>query len=266
MAWASAPAGRRGVRGRRQQLPRQHGACRRRAAAPQYGRARSGQHRPDRRRAAGGAGDRGLRQDGGALARQGHGSRPLGGRRRHLQRPQPTYPHGFPPAIIAAFSRAIGRGLLGNRRRPAPRSSPNWATNTCTRVAHRLHLGRFGVPAGGARQPGPAGGDLSVVSARARPAAGRARRRPGDRPPLRRPAGRLRAHRRPSQLALAAPPARRCSTTCRRRLTVAAVGKIDDIFGGRGITARRHTHTNMESVNATLAYLAEMGPGCCSST
>lgn len=32
-----------------------------------------------------------------------------------LARPFPTYPHGFPPEIIAPFSQAIGRPVLGNR-------------------------------------------------------------------------------------------------------------------------------------------------------
>jgi phosphopentomutase len=32
-----------------------------------------------------------------------------------LQEPFPTYPHGFPAAVIEPFSAAIGRGVLGNR-------------------------------------------------------------------------------------------------------------------------------------------------------
>lgn len=32
----------------------------------------------------------------------------------HLQRPFPTYPHGFPPDVITAFSRATGRAVIGN--------------------------------------------------------------------------------------------------------------------------------------------------------
>lgn len=32
----------------------------------------------------------------------------------HLQRPFPTYPHGFPPDVITAFSRATGRVVIGN--------------------------------------------------------------------------------------------------------------------------------------------------------
>ena len=32
----------------------------------------------------------------------------------HLDRPFPTYPDGFPPDVIDAFSAATGRGVLGN--------------------------------------------------------------------------------------------------------------------------------------------------------
>src|SRR5215467_9371806 len=32
-----------------------------------------------------------------------------------LDRPMPTYPHGFPPELVARFETAIGRGTLGNR-------------------------------------------------------------------------------------------------------------------------------------------------------
>jgi phosphopentomutase len=31
-----------------------------------------------------------------------------------LSRPFPTYPHGFPPEVIAAFERSVGREVLGN--------------------------------------------------------------------------------------------------------------------------------------------------------
>jgi phosphopentomutase len=31
-----------------------------------------------------------------------------------LERPFPTYPHGFPPDVMEPFARAIGRGVLGN--------------------------------------------------------------------------------------------------------------------------------------------------------
>ncbi|CAG0959040.1 partial phosphopentomutase, partial [Gammaproteobacteria bacterium] len=32
----------------------------------------------------------------------------------HLQRPFPTYPRGFPPDVVTAFSRATGRAVIGN--------------------------------------------------------------------------------------------------------------------------------------------------------
>ena len=33
----------------------------------------------------------------------------------YSSQPQPTYPDGFPPAVIEPFTAAIGRGVLGNR-------------------------------------------------------------------------------------------------------------------------------------------------------
>ena len=48
-----------------------------------------------------------------------------------LERPLPTYPHGFPPDLVARFEAAIGRGTLGNKPASAPKSSPSWARSTC---------------------------------------------------------------------------------------------------------------------------------------
>jgi phosphopentomutase len=44
-------------------------------------------------------------------------------------------------------------------------------------------------------------------------------------------------------------------------LEVAAVGKIEDIFAGRGITRAVHTHNNMDGVDKTLEYMSEVGRG-----
>ena len=32
-----------------------------------------------------------------------------------LRKPLPTYPHGFPPDVVAQFERLIGRRVLGNK-------------------------------------------------------------------------------------------------------------------------------------------------------
>ena len=60
-----------------------------------------------------------------------------------LDRPFPTFPHGFPPELIAEFERRIGRTTLGNivgvghrdHRRARPRAHAH-------RLADRLHVGR----------------------------------------------------------------------------------------------------------------------------
>ena len=42
---------------------------------------------------------------------------------------------------------------------------------------------------------------------------------------------------------------------------VRAVGKIEDIFNGRGVTHAVHTHDNMEGVDRTLEWMREPFPG-----
>jgi phosphopentomutase len=42
-----------------------------------------------------------------------------------------------------------------------------------------------------------------------------------------------------------------------RGLKVKAVGKIEDIFSGQGITDAIHTHDNMDGVNQTLEYMKD---------
>jgi len=43
--------------------------------------------------------------------------------------------------------------------------------------------------------------------------------------------------------------------------SVWAVGKIEDIFAGQGISYAVHTHDNMDGVDQTLAAMKEAGPG-----
>ncbi|MBC7261175.1 MAG: phosphopentomutase, partial [Chloroflexi bacterium] len=43
--------------------------------------------------------------------------------------------------------------------------------------------------------------------------------------------------------------------------TVWAVGKIEDIFAGQGISYAVHTHDNMDGVDKTLEAMAQAGPG-----
>ncbi len=47
----------------------------------------------------------------------------------------------------------------------------------------------------------------------------------------------------------------------KKGLDVIAVGKIEDIFSGRGITAAEHTKSNMDGVDVTLKFMGEQNKG-----
>jgi phosphopentomutase len=176
--------------------------------------------------------------------------------------PQPTYPQGFPPAVIGPFTAAIGREVLGNR------------TASGTEIIQELgaeHL-RTGRPIvyTSADSVFQLAAHTAVVSLdelyrwcaiardvlRGEHAVGRVIARPftGDPGAFARTADRR-------DWALLPPSPTLLDYVQQAGLAVAAVGKIEDIFSHRGITSSMHCHTNMESVDATLHYLGTMGPG-----
>ena len=104
-----------------------------------------------------------------------------------------------------------------------------------------LHLGRQRVPDRRARRHRARPGAVSGLRGRLRAGRPGARRRPCHRPAVRRHAGTLHANREPPRLAL--PPS---GETLLDRMTagsrsVVAIGKIQDLFAGRGIT-RAYPH------------------------
>lgn len=177
-------------------------------------------------------------------------------------RPQPTYPHGFPPEVIDPFCRAIGRGVLGNRPasgtaiiqelgtehlrtgEPIVYTSADSVFQVAahTDVVPLAELYRWCEIARGQLQ-----GAHAVGRVIARPFAG--------------PPGAF--VRTPDRRDWALPPPEQTllDNVQAAGLTVAAVGKIEDIFSGRGITLSNHTHTNMEAVGATVDFLGQVGAG-----
>lgn len=179
-----------------------------------------------------------------------------------LDRPFPTYPHGFPPQVIEAFSRAIGRPVLGN--------VPASGTEIIARLGEE-HL-RTGYPivytsadsvfqVAAHEEVIPLEelyaicqtarrllvGEHGVARVIARPFVGR----PG--------AFRRTEHRRDFSL----PPPRPTALDwlVEQGLPVWAVGKIEDIFAGRGITKAYHSADNQESVDLTLKLMRTVERG-----
>ncbi len=175
-----------------------------------------------------------------------------------LATPFPTYPNGFPPEVIAEFTRRVGREVLGNKPasgteiikelgvehmqtgRPIVYTS---ADSVFQIAAHEEvipidQLYWMCLQAREMLQEPP----HNVGRVIARPFIGRT---PED--------FKRTDHRRDYPLL---PPVQTIlEKTVAAGLEVASVGKIDDIFAHRGFTRKNHTLDNVESMRATTRLL-----------
>jgi phosphopentomutase len=175
-----------------------------------------------------------------------------------LEAPFPTYPDGFPPEVIDAFSAAIGRGVLGNKPasgteiiaelgaehlasgKPIVYTSADSVFQIATHkrvvplerlyrwceVARRLLTGPHAV--------------------------GRVIARPFDGEP-----GAFFRTRERRDYALPPPGPTVLESAQKAGVNTLGVGKIDDIFSGRGLAGSDHTGDNHSSLDATVRFLRE---------
>lgn len=178
-----------------------------------------------------------------------------------LDRPFPTYPHGFPEDILAEFSRRTGRGVLGNRASSGTTildelaqqqlDSGDWIVYTSADSVFQVAAHEELIPLDElyhacelAREIlVPPDGVSRVI---ARPFMGRDgawQRTPNRRDFSLEPAGVTLLDR-----------------LAEARIPAIGVGKVDDLFAGRGITAR-HTATNREAYDGINGALDRMTEG-----
>ncbi|MBO8141001.1 MAG: phosphopentomutase [Firmicutes bacterium] len=179
-----------------------------------------------------------------------------------LEKPFPVYPRGFPPEVIGPFTEAIGRGVLGNK--PASGTAIleelgeehmrtgqpivyTSADSVFQIAAHEdvIPVDELYEMCRTARRL--LSGEHAVGRVIARPFAGE----PGKfyRTPRRR------------DFSLAPPEPTVLDRLQAAGVPVFSVGKIEDIFAGRGITRGRHTAGNQETVDGVLDLLRhEPGP------
>lgn len=174
----------------------------------------------------------------------------------HLTRPFPTYPNGFPPEVMERFSAEIGRGWLGNCTASGTviietlgeehMASGKPIVYTSADSVFQIAAHEEIIPVDGlydicrtAREILRGQHEVSRVIAR---------------PFVGTPGHFQRTHRRhdfsvePTQPTL-------LDIMKAAGLMVYAVGKIEDIFTGRGITQAVHTTDNMDGVDKTLAAM-----------
>jgi len=173
-----------------------------------------------------------------------------------LEKPLPTYPHGFPPDIVQTFEQAIGRRVIGNKAASGTEIIKELGEEHMRTGSPILYTSADSVFQVAAHQdiiPLP---ELYQMCQLARDmltgenAVGRVIARPFIGTPG---AFQRTEHRRDFSLAP-------LGTTLLDLLKaggkeVVGIGKIEDLFAGRGLTQRDHTETNREGMAATLRWL-----------
>jgi phosphopentomutase len=166
-----------------------------------------------------------------------------------LERPFPTYPQGFPAAVIEAFAIATGRGVIGNvtasgtaiieQLGPEHMERGDWIVYTSADSVFQVAAHESVVPleelyaaCRAARDEVLVGGH-AVSRVIARPFVGQ----PG--------AFRRTPHRR--DFSLAPPAGGLLDRLAEADVARIGVGKVDDLFAGRSITSR-HTSSNAEAL------------------
>jgi phosphopentomutase len=178
-----------------------------------------------------------------------------------LEAPFPTFPRGFPPVVIDEFARLTARGVLGNK--PASGTAVldeygaehlrtgSWIVYTSADSVFQIAAHEGAVPLGElytacATARELLKGQYAVSRVIARPFVGEpgAWKRTGSR----------------RDFSLAPPGPTLLDRLAERQIPRVGVGKVDDLFAGRGITSI-HTETNAEAYALIEGALAAMNRG-----
>lgn len=173
----------------------------------------------------------------------------------HLEHPFPTFPNGFPQALVTEFAKRTGRGVLGNcagsgtamieQFAPEQERTGSWIVYTSADSVFQVAAHEDWIPLEELYDACEVArellvGDWGVSRVIARPFTGLS--------------GAYRRTARRKDFSIA-PPGR----TLLDELSVAGVarsgvGKVDDLFAGRGITSR-HTADNSDGIQAIGEWL-----------
>ena len=179
-----------------------------------------------------------------------------------LDRPFPTYPHGFPADLIAAFERAIGTKTLGNEVASGTeiiaRLGPEHQ-RTGYPIVYTSADSVFQVAAH--EQVIPVARLYEICLAARRLLVGpHAVSRVIARPFVGSPGAYTRTDRR-RDFALPPPRTTVLDAVVAQGLGVVAIGKISDLFAGRGVTQSVHTHDDLDGVRQTAEAMRSQEQG-----
>lgn len=178
--------------------------------------------------------------------------------------PLPTYPQGFPPALLEEFSARIGRGWLCNRPYSGTDVIRDYGEEHCRTGRVIVYTSADSVFQVAAHEDVVPLEELYAVCRTARDllcgehAVGRVIARPftGSAPHFTRTANRR-------DFSLPPPRETLLDAVAAAGQTVWTVGKISDIFAGRGVTHSVPTHSNAEGMAATLRAAEAAFEGLC---
>ncbi len=179
----------------------------------------------------------------------------------HLERPFPTFPNGFPREVIEKFARETGRGVIGNvvgsgtdvidRYADEQHATGSWIVYTSADSVFQIAADEGLIPLAElyracetARAMLVPPHDVSRVIAR--PYAGS----PGN--------YKRTANRR--DYSLEPPSETLLDALAKAGIPRAGVGKVDDLFAGRSITAK-HTASNAEGIRGIKDWLSTAESG-----
>ena len=175
-----------------------------------------------------------------------------------LQKPLPTFPRGFPAEIVDEFEKAIGRKVIGNKPASGTEIIQELGEEHMRTGFHILYTSADSVFQIAAHQDiiplselyhmceiarGMLTGDHAVGRVIARPFIGT----PGHFTRT--------EHRRDYSLAPVGVSLLDVLNAAGK--DVIGIGKIEDLFAGRGLTARDHTETNKDGMAVTLRWLEQ---------
>ena len=179
----------------------------------------------------------------------------------HLERPFPTFPNGFPDAIIERFARETGRGVIGNvvgsgtdvidRYADQQRATGSWIVYTSADSVFQIAADEGTIPLAElyraceiARAMLTPPHDVSRVIAR----------------PFARSPGAYKRTPNRRDYSIEPPAETLLDALAKAGIPRSGVGKVDDLFAGKSISSK-HTASNAEGIRGIKEWLSTAESG-----
>ncbi|MDC4204804.1 MAG: phosphopentomutase [Candidatus Manganitrophus sp.] len=176
--------------------------------------------------------------------------------------PFPTYPNGFPPEVISPFEAAIGRKVLGNKVASGTEIIKELGAEQMATGAPIVYTSAdsvFQIAAHEATLPPEKLWEISRI-ARDLLKPPHQVARVIARPFIGEPGKFVRTDRR-RDFSVAPPAETLLDRLQAARIPVIGIGKIEDIFSGRGISESVHTHDNNDGIDQTVRFIDRTDTG-----